>query len=142
MSDFYQWTEGATSSYHNSHSPIIGSANVPSFVFQSHRYSVDRRPWAYHLPIQTPGTYHCTLYFGETYPKYRAIDARVFSVSASGSDTAQTEYNIDVFRETRGDLSKYVTRNFVITATDMIRFDFHSIEGEAFVSAITCELKR
>lgn len=141
-SDFYQWTTGASSSYHNTHIAVAGSASLPSLVFQSHRYGLNSHPWSYNLPIEKPGVYHCSLHFAETYAPYRKPGARVFSVSATGDAETQTERGIDVYVQTGGDATRHLSKHFVLTAADTIKFVFEATTGEAFVSAIACDLAR
>ena len=138
--DYYQWAEGGTSSHYSETSLVEGDDMVPAFVFHSHRYGLYPDPWSYVLPLENPGTYSCTLYFGEIYPDYQKIGARIFSVTAFGSGAQLTEADIDVFAETGGDLTKYAKREFTIEASDSITFQFIASVAEAMVSAIACDI--
>lgn len=142
ISDFYQWTKGASSSYHATHIDVAESATLPSVLFRSHRHGLSRRPWSYELPIETAGVYHCALHFAETYAPYQKPGARVFSVTATGNAGTKTEHDIDVHKETDGDTTKSVSKHFVVSAGRAIKFSFEATAGEAFVSAIECDLIR
>lgn len=138
--DRYQFSEGPTSSFSVSTSTVLGSEEVPAGVFISHRYGLNKLPWAYVFPMQSPGTYSCTLYFGEIFEDYMMIGGRVFSVSAKGNADTQTSADIDIYAETGGDATAYITREFILSVTDTITFDFESTAAEAMVSAISCQM--
>lgn len=142
VAENYQWIKGDTSSFAKSDAVIGGAEekNIP--IYKSHRYGRGATTWGYDIPVMEPGTYACTVHFAETYSAAFFIGKRVFDlVLATAHGEPVRFFAIDVFEELNKAkftaLTKTPDKPLVITGVLAIRVV--PIEGDAFISGVTCE---
>ncbi|KAI0559589.1 Malectin [Gracilaria domingensis] len=132
----FAWIRGSTSFFGGPEGVVIGGAeeqNTPALI--SHRYGLDGSEWGYTIPVDTPGTYDCSLHFAETDAASFTVGARVFDVTVNGVTIA----DLDVFAETGQAEFTAVVKTFAdLTITESIIIDLKPKVGDAFIAAITC----
>lgn len=133
----YAWIFGSTSFWGGPEGIEIGGAeeqNRPALISQ--RYGLDSATWGYRIPVEVPAIYDCSAHFAETDSASFSVGARVFNVRMQETVIE----GIDVFNESGGAAFTSVVKTFTgLTATTELYIELSAVNGNAFLSALTCE---
>lgn len=141
MSEQYGWLRGGVKNTDPFKAPIDGV--MP--IYSSHRFGKPRfgtSEWGYDIPFETPGMYTCIAHFGENSPTVTKVGDRVFDLSFSSGTAAPTTFkNVDVYKASRGKVSKIHTIQTTIAIAGTLKIRVKKTAASpngAFISAISC----